>query len=82
MSEYLYCGNLAFETDFVHAFTSDKEKIKFTKHDRSLLKNFIPHQGKLLSRDRLMNFVQDPDNDTYDRNIDYLVSRLRRKLGD
>ena len=84
MPKQQYFGNLAFEDDFVFANSSNREKIKFSRHERALLKNFISQPGKLLTRSRLLDYVQQTgtDTDTFDRNIDYLVSRLRRKLGD
>lgn len=84
MPKQQYFGNLAFEDNFVFAYTSNQEKIKFSRHERALLKNFISQPGKLLTRSLLLDYVQQTgtDTDTFDRNIDYLVSRLRRKLGD
>ena len=39
-------------------------------------------QGRVLSRDLLMERLRGIDADVYDRSIDMLVSRVREKLGD
>jgi len=82
MSQVHGFGNLVFEADCVFAYTRDQVKIKFSKHEGSLLRYFIARPNKLLTRAMLLQCVQNAEADTIDRNIDYLHSRLRRKLGD
>ncbi len=45
-----------------------------------LLKVFIAHPQQVLSRDQLLDLAKGRDGDVYDRAIDTLVSRLRKKL--
>jgi len=47
-----------------------------------LLKIFVDHANRVLSRDQLLNFTQGRDADPFDRSIDLQISRLRQKLGD
>lgn len=47
-----------------------------------LLKVFIEHPGRVLTRDFLLDQARGRDMDMFDRSIDLLVSRLRQKLGD
>jgi len=47
-----------------------------------LLKVFIEHPGRVLSRDFLLDQARGRNMDLFDRSIDLLVSRLRQKLGD
>ncbi|MCJ8142598.1 response regulator transcription factor [Ancylobacter sp. A5.8] len=47
-----------------------------------LLLAFLERPGRLLSRDQLLDITQGRDATPFDRSIDVLVSRLRRKLGD
>lgn len=47
-----------------------------------LLKIFVEHANRVLSRDQLLNFTQGRDADPFDRSIDLQISRLRQKLGD
>ena len=80
--EEMYYGDLIFDNNFIFATTKNNKKIKFTKYERALLTNFASRPGKLLSRSMLLDFVVGIDKTSFDRNIDYLISRLRRKLGD
>jgi two-component system, OmpR family, response regulator len=48
----------------------------------SLLRAFVEHPQRVLTRDQLLDFARGPDSDAYDRAIDVQISRLRRKLDD
>ncbi|OJW18867.1 MAG: DNA-binding response regulator [Rhodospirillales bacterium 69-11] len=45
-----------------------------------LLLAFVEHPQRVLSRDQLLDLSRRRDGDVYDRSVDVLVSRLRRKL--
>lgn len=45
-----------------------------------LLRAFVEHPGRVLSREQLLDFAFDNDGDVFDRAVDVQVSRLRRKL--
>ncbi len=45
-----------------------------------LLRAFIEHPRRVLTRDQLLDFAHGHDGDHYDRAIDVQISRLRRKL--
>jgi two-component system OmpR family response regulator len=47
-----------------------------------LLRIFLNHPNRVLSRDQLMEFMQGRDSEPFDRGIDVQVSRLRRRLGE
>jgi two-component system OmpR family response regulator len=47
-----------------------------------LLKVFLEHPRRVLSRDQLLNLTQGRDADPFERSIDLLVSRVRQKLDD
>ena len=47
-----------------------------------LLRIFLAHPNRVLSRDQLMEMTQGREADALDRSIDVQVSRLRRRLGD
>jgi two-component system OmpR family response regulator len=47
-----------------------------------LLKVFIDHPCRVLTRDFLLDQARGRNMDLFDRSIDLLVSRLRQKLGD
>jgi two-component system OmpR family response regulator len=47
-----------------------------------LLRIFLAHPNRVLSRDQLMEMTQGKEADALDRSIDVQVGRLRRRLGD
>jgi len=54
--------------------------LKLTTTEFSLLRLFIERPQRVLSRDQLLDLLRGEDWAGYDRTIDGLVSRLRRKL--
>ena len=58
------------------------DDIELTGAEFDLLKTFLDRPGRVLSRDQLLDLTRGRDGDGFDRSIDVLVSRLRRKLGD
>jgi len=48
----------------------------------ALLMAFVTRPGRVLSRDQLLDLARGRSTRAFDRAIDTLVSRLRRKLGD
>ncbi|RYF09658.1 MAG: winged helix family transcriptional regulator, partial [Deltaproteobacteria bacterium] len=47
-----------------------------------LLQVFLDRPGRVLSRDQLLDLTQGREASPFDRSIDVLVSRLRRKFRD
>lgn len=47
-----------------------------------LLRAFVDHPRRVLTRDQLLDFARGHDSEFYDRAIDVQISRLRRKLGE
>lgn len=45
-----------------------------------LLRAFVEHPRRVLTRDQLLDFARGSDSEHYDRAIDVQISRLRRKL--
>ncbi|GAB4064194.1 response regulator transcription factor [Ancylobacter sonchi] len=56
--------------------------IQLTGAEFDLLMAFLERPGRMLSRDQLLDITQGRNASPFDRSIDVLVSRLRRKLGD
>lgn len=81
-SEAVYYGSIAFDPDFRHAVRDDGLTVRFTKTERMVLQELTRKSGSVLSRDRLLDVISGPGSDTSDRNIDFVINRLRRKLGD
>lgn len=55
-------------------------EIELTTAEFDLLAGLLDRRGQVLSRDQLMNTIKGRDWECYDRAVDGLVSRLRRKL--
>ena len=47
-----------------------------------LLRAFVEHPRRVLTRDQLLDYARGSESEHYDRAIDVQVSRLRRKLSD
>jgi two-component system OmpR family response regulator len=56
--------------------------VELTGAEFDLLHVFLDRPGRVLSRDQLLDLTRGRDRDTFDRSVDILMSRLRRKLGD
>lgn len=47
-----------------------------------LLTVLLAHPNRILNRDQLLDLTQGRESDPFDRSIDVLISRLRKRLGD
>ncbi|MGF1606008.1 MAG: response regulator [Rhodothalassiaceae bacterium] len=56
------------------------QAVNLTAREFDLMLAFVHHPQRVLSRDRLMDLTKGTDWTPYDRSIDTLVSRLRRRL--
>lgn len=68
--------------DFSFAETPGGERILFTRSERLALAVLAQHPNRLLTRDQILDALTGPGSDKSDRNIDFLINRLRRKLSD
>lgn len=60
----------------------DGRRVELTGAEFDLLKTFLDRPGRVLSRDLLLEMTQGRDRGPFDRSIDVLVSRLRRKFAE
>lgn len=56
--------------------------LELTSAEYELLLALVRRPGRLLTRDQLLDLTNRGTEDVYDRSIDVLMSRLRKKLGD
>jgi len=63
-----------------HRLISGDKEIPLTSGDFNLLRLFVEHPNRVLSRDILMEWIKGYDRDPFDRSIDVRVTRLRRKI--
>lgn len=55
-------------------------EVPLTRREFDLLREFVQRPGRVLSRDYLLNALAGRDAEIYDRSVDMLVVRLRRRL--
>lgn len=60
----------------------DGSEVPLTSAEFDLLLAFLERPGRMLSRSQLLDITQGREAAPFDRSIDVLMSRLRRKLGD
>jgi len=60
--------------------TRDEEKVSLTSGEFALLKIFLEHPNRVMSRDILVDMLKGFERSPYDRSIDVRVTRLRRKI--
>jgi two-component system, OmpR family, response regulator len=59
----------------------DGRPVVLTGGEHDLLMAFLRHPQRVLSRDQLLDWTRGRNAEPFDRAIDVLLSRLRRKLG-
>ncbi len=71
-----------YRLDIAGAALTDEtgQAVPLTRGEFSLLREFVRRPGRVLSRDQLLNSLAGRDAESYDRSIDMLMVRLRRKI--
>lgn len=62
--------------------SSDGEAVELTSYEYQLLATLTQQPRRALSRDRILELIANRGWQPYDRSIDVLIGKLRRKLGD
>jgi two-component system OmpR family response regulator len=75
-------GDWQLDTTARHLLDANGTMVALSGAEYRLLRVFLDHPQRVLTRDQLLNLTQGRDADPYDRSIDLLVSRLRQRLGD
>ncbi|WP_426934788.1 winged helix-turn-helix domain-containing protein, partial [Bacillus wiedmannii] len=75
-------GRWQLDTSARHLLDKDGTMVALSGAEYRLLRVFLDHPQRVLSRDQLLNLTQGRDADLFDRSIDLLVSRLRQRLLD
>lgn len=64
------------------SLSRESEDIPLTQAEFTLLKIFVEHPNRVLTRDQIMDWLKGFERDPFDRSIDVRVTRLRRKIED
>lgn len=75
-------NGLDFDDAMRTARRADGEEIVFTRQERAILLQFTRKPGTLFTRHQLHRALADTGRQTSERNVDFLVARLRTRLGD
>jgi len=75
-------GKWQLDTTARHLLDAQGTVVTLSGAEYRLLRTFLDHPQRVLSRDQLLNLTKGRDADLFDRSIDLLVSRLRQRLAD
>ncbi|WP_375739521.1 response regulator [Pseudomonas boanensis] len=75
-------GNWRLDTTARHLLDEADTVVALSGAEYRLLRVFLDHPQRVLSREQLLNLTQGREADVFDRSIDLLVSRLRQRLQD
>jgi two-component system phosphate regulon response regulator OmpR len=65
-----------------HRLTRGGAEVKLSAAEFGLLRIFVEHPLRVLSRDTLIDMLKGYERDPFDRSVDTRVTRLRRKIED
>jgi DNA-binding response OmpR family regulator len=74
-------GDVAVDFDRAEARKGGAD-LFLTPRELRLLKYFVEHKGRVVSRDELLDAVWDYDNPPFTRTVDMHVAKLRKKIED
>src|SRR6476660_8146526 len=81
-SRMLAFGRWRLDTTARHLLDAEGTAVPLSGAEFRLLRVFLDHPNRVLSRDQLLSLTQGRDAEHFDRSIDLLVSRLRQRLRD
>ncbi len=74
--------DIQFSPTYADAVRADGSSIEFTRSEARALTALAANAGRLFTRNQLLDAVSEPGSGKNDRNIDFLINRIRKKLGD
>ena len=80
--QFITFGDWKLDTINRHLLDRAGTVVALSGAEYRLLRVFLDHPQRVLTRDQLLNLTQGRDADLFDRSIDLLVSRLRQRLLD
>ena len=81
-SRILAFGRWRLDTTARHLLDEEETVVALSGAEFRLLRAFLDHPNRVLTRDQLLNLTQGRDAELFERSIDLLVSRLRQRLQD
>ncbi|CAD6530593.1 response regulator [Paraburkholderia metrosideri] len=81
-TQMLEFGDWRLDTTARHLLDPEGTMVALSGAEYRLLRVFLDHPQRVLTRDQLLNLTQGRQSDQFDRSIDLMVSRLRQRLRD
>ncbi|MFM0501468.1 response regulator [Paraburkholderia caffeinilytica] len=81
-AQMLEFGDWRLDTTARHLLDLEGTMVALSGAEYRLLRVFLDHPQRVLTRDQLLNLTQGRQADQFDRSIDLMVSRLRQRLRD
>ncbi|AXF64826.1 response regulator [Leclercia adecarboxylata] len=75
-------GDWQLDTSARHLLDATGTIVALSGAEYRLLRVFVDHPQRVLTRDQLLNFTQGRDAELFERSIDLLVSRVRQRLNE
>jgi len=76
----LHFNGWRLDTERCQLFNAQQQQISLTQGEYGLLLALMQNARKVLSRERLLELTHSESLDVFDRTIDVLIMRLRRKI--
>jgi Transcriptional regulatory protein, C terminal len=76
----VHFAGLVLDLDACMLALESGEAISLTRGEFAVLKMFVARPGRVISRDSLLNAFADRRFEPFDRSVDVLVGKLRRKI--
>src|SRR4029453_10631104 len=73
-------GRCTLDVEARRLLDPEGQDIAITAMEFDLLKAFVEHPNKVLTRDRLLTLTRNREWEPFDRSIDIRIARLRRKV--
>jgi two-component system, OmpR family, response regulator len=81
-AHFLCFGDWRLDTIGRNLIDSDGTMVALSGAEYRLLRVFVDHPQRVLTRDQLLTLTQGRQTEPFDRSIDLLVSRVRQRLRD
>ena len=75
-------GDFDFDTGYVQGRRREGTTVAFTRSESRVIDYLIRNNGRVVARSQILDALSDEGSDKNDRNVDFIINRLRRKLGD
>jgi two-component system phosphate regulon response regulator OmpR len=80
MGREVVIGKVRLNLDSRKMFAADGTELPLTAMEFDLLRTFVEHPNRVLSRDQLLDLAHSKAPDVFDRSVDTRVVRLRQKI--